>query len=186
MDGDGFAGYDKFGKRLGLRGLAYISETVDIVVEMNWEEKGSRFESLSDNKLSDSKNRAIHLAYAEIPVIVRFFRKRRGGLFGELGVSISYLVKDTYDSAGKGSNLDQFEELAPEFNRSEWNVVLGGGYEFNRHFGALFRTTIGFSYLYRNLSALDGYLNRPSGSLEEEPIVQLRNYLVSAGVYYII
>ena len=187
MDGDGFTGYDKLGKRMGLRGSAYISETLDLIVEMNWEEKGAKFETIRENTISSSKDRSIILAYAEIPVIARFFRRKRGGLFGEVGVSISYLVKDKYETADEyGSSLNRFEELSPEFNRYEWNAIVGGGYEFNRHFGVLFRTTIGFSYLYRNRSALEGYLNRPSGSLQEEPIVQLRNYLVSVGMYYMI
>ncbi len=186
MDGDGFTGYDKLGKRVGLRGLAHITDRIDVVVEMNWEEKGARFESINDNKKSDNKNRTIDLAYAEIPVLCRFFLKERGGLFGEAGISISYLVKDRYRRGARAADLDQYEELAPRFNRSEWNAVLGGGIEFNRHVGVLFRTTFGFSYLYRDRSALDGYLNRPAGSLQEEPIVQLRNYLVSAGIYYII
>ena len=186
MDGDGFTGYDKLGKRIGLRGLANISEKIDLVVEMNWEEKGSKFETIVDNKKSDLKNRTIDLAYAEIPVLCRFFLKRRGGLFGEVGVSISYLVKDRFHRGVRGGDLDEYESLAPMFNRSEWNAVLGGGLELSRHFGFLFRTTFGFSYLYRDLSALEGYLNRPAGSNAEEPIVQLRNYLVSVGAYYII
>ena len=186
MDGDGFTGYDKLGMRLGLRGIAHISERVDFILEMNWEEKGSTFESIIDGNVSAEKNRTLALTYAEMPMMVRIFNRRRGGLFYEGGFAISYLVKDEYLREGRATDLEQFEKVSPDFNRSEWNVVLGLGYEFNRHLGVLFRTSFGFSHLYRNLEAQEGFLNRPVGSTEEPPIVQLRNYLVSVGAYYII
>ena len=184
MDGDGFTGYDKAGKRIGLRGQAYISETVDFIIEMNWEEKGSKFESNEDP--FGEKNRTVHLVYAEIPVLFRFFRKKRNNLFGELGASISYLVKNRFSVMGEG-NLDRYEEISADFNRSEWNFVLGAGYQFDRHFGILFRTTIGLQHLYRDRTLLDEFRNRPAAGKDEEvPIAQLRNYLVSIGAYYII
>ncbi len=185
MDGDGYTGYDKIGKRIGLRGQAYINETMDFIIELNWEEKGSRIET--DLVLSGGeKNRTIHLVYAEIPMLLRLFSKKRNGLFGEIGASISYLVKNRFKVDGDGS-LDKFEQLAADFNRSEWNAVLGGGYEFNSHFGILFRTTIGFQYLYRNQEAIEAWQTQVRlKEGEPEPILQLRNYLVSVGMYYII
>ena len=182
LDGDGYTGYDKLGIRLGIRGEAFLSEKVDFIIELNWEEKGSKFETEDPEQSSKIKNRTVGLAYAEVPLLFRIYHKRRNHLFYEVGAAISYLVKNQFDDSHSTQSLEVFRSIADEFNRSEWNIVLGGGYAFNSRFGIHFRTTIGVNHLYRDLSVLERLKNLPAES--EVPIVQLRNYLMSVGAYY--
>ncbi|NND31190.1 MAG: PorT family protein [Saprospiraceae bacterium] len=182
LDGDGYTGYDKIGMRLGLRGQAFISEKIDFIIELNWEEKGSKFESEDPEQSSKIKNRTVGLAYAEVPLIFRVYHRKRDHLFFEAGASISYLVKNRFTSTNVEESLENYRSIADEFNRSEWNLVLGGGYAFGPRFGLLFRTTIAVNHLYRDLSVLEKLNNLPAD--DDVPIVQLRNYLMSVGAYY--
>jgi hypothetical protein len=181
LDGDGYTGYDKLGLRLGLRSQASISERIDFIIELNWEEKGSKFESEDPEQNSKIKNRAVALSYAEIPLIFRFYGRKHPHLFAEGGAAIAYLVKNRFVDPD-GESLGAYREIADDFSRSEWNLVLGGGYAFNDKFGVLFRTTIGVSHLFRDLSVIEKLQNIPAGSTV--PIVQLRNYLMSVAAYY--
>ena len=185
MDGDDFEGYDKLGLRVGVRGQAYISPRLDFAVEMNFEEKGSRFENDPAITSSD-KSRKIALSYAEMPLMLRYFIRRRPGLYIEAGAAISYLLNSRFEVESDAVSLDEFEKLSPSFNRSEWNVLLGGGFAISDHLDFYFRTSIGFSHLYRDLEtrkALEG--GQPLG-VGETSIYQLRNYLISFGMHYII
>ncbi len=184
MDGDNFEGYDKLGLRVGIRGEAYLSPRWDVILEMNIEEKGSR---LGDDPTMQSgdKNRVISLTYAEMPLLLRYFLFRRPGLYLESGVAVSYLLKSKFTVHRSAPSLQNFEEISPDFNRNEWNAVLGGGLTLNPRLGFYFRTTIGFSHLYRNLEVKEAYV-KAGGKLgvgEHQPIFQLRNYLVSLGAY---
>jgi hypothetical protein len=181
LDGDGYTGYDKLGIRLGLRSQASLSERIDLIIELNWEEKGSKFESEDPEQDSKIKNRAVALSYAEIPLIFRVYGKKHRHLFAEGGASIAYLVKNRFVDPD-GETLRSYREISDDFNRSEWNLVLGGGFDLNNRFGVLFRTTIGVTHLYRDLSKLAQLQNLPGGS--PVPIIQLRNYLMSVAVYY--
>ncbi len=186
LDGDDFTGYDKVGTRFGLRSHAYLTEKLDLVIEMNLEQKGSRFGTPEQPQV-EGKNRTIALLYAEIPVILRWFFTPKDDFFFEMGGSIGYMVKDSYKVEQAAGTLAPFEEVSGKFNRSEWNILMGAGYEFSEHWGFLFRTSFGVTHLYNDPSAIDAFLAIPHNLRgDEEPITQLRNYLVSAGVYYML
>lgn len=185
MDGDNFEGYDKLGLRLGVRGQAYISSKLDFAIEMNFEEKGSRFENDPAIKSSD-KSRKIALSYAEMPLMLRYFVWRRPGLYIEGGAAISYLLSSKFEVEQDGVSLDEFEKISSSFNRSEWNVLLGGGYAIGDHLDFYFRTSIGFSHLYRNLETRKALERGQPLGVGEASIYQLRNYLISFGIHYMI
>jgi hypothetical protein len=190
MDGDGFSGYDKLGLRAGLRTEVYLAETIDLIVEMNYEEKGSRFES-QQVASGTEKRRLIDLRYAEIPIMLRFFRRNRHNLFVETGVSISYLLSSDFLAPGEPPDVMQiYEQISTDFNRYEWNAVLGGGLIINNHWGLTLRTSIGFSYLFRDLAGLEAFRRSQNGHVFrpgiDDPVFQLRNYLISLGTYYML
>jgi hypothetical protein len=187
LDGDGYTGYDKPGIRLGIRSQALISRKIDFILELNWEEKGSRFELVNgDKKLK--KDQLVRLAYAEIPVIFRFYLGTRRAFFGEAGGAVSYLVKNQFINENTGEVLSRYQSVVSGFNRSELNAVLGGGYAFNGRLGCFFRTTIGISHLYLNHEAKSGLSQIPPDQRNqpETPLALLRNYLVSIGGYYLL
>ncbi|NND07715.1 MAG: PorT family protein [Saprospiraceae bacterium] len=185
IDGDDFEGYDKFGLRIGVRGEAYISRRLDFAIEMNIEEKGSRFE---DDPAIESKHkgRVIALSYAEMPLMLRYSLRRRPGPYIEGGVAISYLLNSTFGVEPERVSLEEFEMLSPNFSRSEWNILLGGGFAINQHLDFYFRTSIGFSHLYRDLEVRDAFERGQTPGVGESSIYQLRNYLISLGAHYML
>lgn len=188
LDGDGFTGYDKMGLRLGIRSQATISQRVNLIIELNWEEKGSRFEEVIPSDSKGIKNQVVHLNYAEVPVIFRFYPKNKQSIFLEAGAAISYLTGNRFPSEGIDDHPNRYESVADDFERSEANAVLGGGYAFAPRFGLIFRTTIGITHLYHNLDALKelAAIPKPQRNNANAPLVLLRNYLISVGAYYML
>jgi hypothetical protein len=190
LDGDGFTGYDKMGSRLGIRSQATISGRINLIIELNWEEKGSRFEEDIPSDGRGVKNQVVHLSYAEVPVIFRYYHKSKQTIFVEAGAAISYLTGNRFPAQGMGdSDLpNRYESVSDDFKRSEVNAILGGGYAFTPRFGLIFRTTIGITHLYYNLHALEelAAIPKPQRHSPDAPLVLLRNYLISAGAYYML
>ena len=187
LDGDGFTGYDKFGVRLGIRSHAYLSRRVDFIIELNYEEKGSRFEA-KDSENPGLKNQHVDLGYAEVPVIFRLYLKNRRTFFGEAGVALSYLIKNSFKDGNSGTSINRYDEVSDNFRRSELNAVLGAGYAVTPRFGFMFRTTLGLIHLYYNADVVDIVARLPPAQRNDAnvPLVLLRNYLVSVSAYYLL
>lgn len=187
LDGDGYTGYDKAGIRLGIRSQAYLSPGVDLIVELNYEQKGSRFEA-KDSENPGLKNQFVHLDYAEVPLLIRFYLKQKRVFFGELGMAVSYLVRSHFKDGNTGKSIMRYENALPLFERSEFNAVLGGGYAVTPRLGMLFRTSIGLNRLYYNAEVVNQVAQLPPAQRHDAhvPLVLLRNYLVSFGVYYLL
>ncbi len=185
MDGDGYTGYHKLGMRFGLRGHTTIARNVDFAVELNYEEKGARFQSL--NVASQGRrNRAIHFNYAEVPVLFRFLKGGKEYFFFESGVAISYLINYSFHEGQSATPLTAFKQVMPQFKRSEWNGLLGGGLVINRHIGVYFRTSIGMSFLFRETREIkpDHLIPGTLTGMADPPVILLRNYLISFGGYF--
>lgn len=187
LDGDGFTGYDKLGIRLGIRSQAFISRRVDLIFELNYEEKGSRYEA-KDSENPGLKNQSVSLAYAEVPILLRIYQRKRRAFFVEAGAAISYLIKNNFNDGNTGGTIERYDNASANFNRSELNVVLGAGYAISPRFGMLFRTTIGLNKLYYDESVVNQVAKLPPRQRHDSnvPIVLLRNYLVSIGAYYLL
>ena len=187
LDGDGFTGYDKLGLRLGIRSQAYISKNVDLIIELNWEQKGSRFESAVAVD-TEKKNQVVGLDYAEVPFILRFYGRNRQSLFLEVGTAISYLVRNKFHGQEVGVPLERYQMVAQDFRRSEINAILGGGYACTTKFGLMFRTSIAVNHLYHNPDVIDQVAKLPQAERNnpDVPLVLLRNYLISVGAYFLL
>ncbi|MCB0664342.1 MAG: PorT family protein [Saprospiraceae bacterium] len=187
LDGDGFTGYDKLGVRLGIRSQAYLSPSLDFIVELNYEQKGSRFEA-KDSENPGLKNQFVRLDYAEVPLLLRFYFKERRMLFGEAGLAVSYLVRNSFKDGNTGQTIMRYEDALPNFERSEFNAVLGGGIAISPRLGLILRTSIGLNRLYYNAEVVNQVAQLPPAQRHDShvPLVLLRNYLVSAGVYFLL
>ncbi len=188
LDGDNYTGYDKFGLRIGARVERRVGQKIEISIELNYEEKGSRFES-RDGRPVMERNRIIQLTYAEVPIIVRWYHKTQKRLFFESGIALSYMLDHRFRVIGTRGNLLAFESIASEFSRSELNLILGLGHRFSDKVGIYFRTSIGLIPFYENAAAREEkvpFTPRPFGTPSPEIINHLRNYLISAGFSYML
>jgi hypothetical protein len=182
LDGDGFQGYDKLGMRVGLRVEAHIQPKLDFVIELLYEQKGSRFESVELEYLDQGKNRILEFDYAEIPVIFRFYQRKLDKLFFETGASISRLIRYEFVEIGKTQGFSEFQDISKALKKQEINLLFGTGWQASEHLGLLFRTTIAMQHLYKS------QFSATESSLTSDPNVNkvdhLRNYLLSLGMYY--
>lgn len=96
VDGDNFAGYRKIGVNAGAIGYVQLRKHIALSWELLYSQKGSRSDmwklSTTDTTvwITDYK---IKLNYAEIPVMLNYFDKRRS--HAGIGVSYSRLVNAT-------------------------------------------------------------------------------------------
>lgn len=122
VDGDSYAGYHKIGMNVGGIMYTHFSDNLAGSLEILFSQKGSR-----GHKAQESGNGAIiskyriDLNYAEIPVQINYFDRRRSHFGG--GISYSQLVssKEEIIAAGQPVNTDTLK-----FRKADLNLILGG------------------------------------------------------------
>lgn len=127
VDGDNFAGYHKVGFTVG--GIAYAELAPKIAgsVEILYTQKGSRAhkQQLSNHKIYLIEKYNINMSYAEIPIMINYFDKRKSH-FGA-GLSYSQLIsgkEDVKTSPQLPDSLD-LEKNYP-FKKYDLNLVISG------------------------------------------------------------
>lgn len=122
VDGDSYAGYHKLGLNVGGIMYAHLGEHLAGSIEILFSQKGSRGHRAqeSGNGSVISKYR-IDLNYAEIPLQINYFDKRRSHFGG--GLSYSQLVSSKEDiiAGGQQVNTDTLR-----FRKADLNLILGG------------------------------------------------------------
>lgn len=96
VDGDNFAGYRKIGANFGGIGYVQFAKHVALSWEILYSQKGAKSDISRLSNLIDSvyiTKYGITVNYAEIPVMINYFDKRKSH-FG-IGVSYSRLVSST-------------------------------------------------------------------------------------------
>lgn len=95
VDGDRYAGYFKIGINAGAVLYASISNRFSLSMELLYSEKGSRsnFRQNSSSKLYTIVSQKINLSYAEIPVLLNIYDKKKSHLGA--GLSYSQLISGT-------------------------------------------------------------------------------------------
>ena len=163
VDGDTYAGYNKFGFMGGVFTYVSLNERSDVQLEIKYMGKGA-------NKVtteSDPQRYTNQLNYIEIPVLYRFKTSKKFGFEGGLafGYLFSYSIKNNY---GKLAN-----DLLPDFKHFELSWLLGLNYQWSPKF------SLNTRYSYSILPILDRQANslyfRNRGSF---------NNLFSIGIYY--
>jgi Outer membrane protein beta-barrel domain len=144
ISSDGIEGYHKYGLNFGAMTYIKLDENVALSMEMLYNEKGSYYWPGVDPQLANGKGKfykkyTIILPYAEIPVLVNIFDKRKSNA----GIGLSYgrlfNEKEILDSADLSK--------AFPFKKSDVNLILNGTLMINNHFGVNLR----FNYSMLNI-----------------------------------
>lgn len=123
VDGDSYAGYHKIGMNVGGIMYVHLADHFAGSIEILFSQKGSR-----GHKAQESGNAGevisrynIDLNYAEIPLQINYFDKRRSHFGG--GFSYSQLItsKETIITNFRTVNTDTLK-----FRKADLNFVLGG------------------------------------------------------------
>lgn len=126
VDGDRFAGYHKVGMNLG--GIVYTQFAPNLAVSMEilYSQKGSRAHKaqLSTTQAYVVQSHRIRLDYAEVPIMLCYFDKRKSH-FG-LGFSYSQLIQNREDvKTNPDFPVALLEEEFP-FRKMDINFLIGG------------------------------------------------------------
>ncbi|MBK9254741.1 MAG: PorT family protein [Saprospiraceae bacterium] len=139
VDGDDWAGYDKFGLQVGGR-LSYRMEgSMDVSLEMLYSQRGA-----AEKRFAKGDEKNIRLNYFEIPVIfsLKDWYIEKGDYYkarAEAGLSYGYLFE---------VQTPLFDEQ--NFKKNDLSWLLGVGYQFGRRIGMSLRYTSSFGKIYRN------------------------------------
>ena len=139
IDGDDWAGFDKFGITAGGR-LTYITDNnIDFSLEMLYSQRGA-----AEKRFAKGDDKNINLNYFEVPLIVSLkdWSIDNGSYFkvrAEAGLSFSYLfdIKNT-----------RFAE--ENFRKQDLSWLLGVGYQFSKRIGLGLRYTSSFLKIYND------------------------------------
>lgn len=138
VDGDRFAGYHKVGLNLG--GIVYINLVEHLAgsIEILYSQKGSRA-----HKPQESADRSfvitkydIKLNYAEVPLMLNYFDRRKSN-FGA-GFSVARLVNSKETGEQSQLVVPDFDKYP--FRKMDYNFIIGGnlhcwkGIYFNARF----------------------------------------------------
>ena len=123
VDGDDFRGYAKIGANFGGIVYAQIDEGFALSMEILYSQKGSRSKTgIEAEPGLFITNYRIELNYAEVPIMINYFFKRKSG-FGA-GFSYSQLASSNEvleTNPPKTYNLEQYP-----FHKVDINFLLGG------------------------------------------------------------
>ena len=123
VDGDDYVGYDKYGLNVG--GIVYtkLAEQIAWSMEILYSQKGSKSNGKQSLQPGIYLNTyGIELNYAEIPIMINYFTKKKSNFGG--GFSYSRLASSNEYLT---SNLPQnFDQNKYPFKKSDYNIILGG------------------------------------------------------------
>ena len=151
IDGDDQVGYNHIGVSAGLRGIAVVSPGVELSFELLYSQKGS---TPSDD--GPRKNAlTFDLNYAEVPILINILSKEGWDEYRHfhLQVGFSYarlLSSNVKESLNRPLRVQEvpYSTLEEEFNSNEINIIVGGAYYFNRHFGLALRHGVATSKIF--------------------------------------
>lgn len=142
VDGDNYAGYHKFGLNAGGVVYAHLSDQLALSMEILFSQKGSRghFAQLSTNKAFTIRKYNIGLNYAEIPIQINYFDKRKSHFSFGFSVARLISVKEVATTLPETTfNFDNYP-----FRRMDYNIVAGGNLHLweGLYFGARFQYSL--------------------------------------------
>ena len=164
VDGDTYAGYDKFGVMGGAFVYTPLSELVDIQMEIKYMGKGARKRTSGEDLTQYRSN----LNYIEIPILLRFNTKSKIGVEGGLG--FGYLF--SYSEEDENGTLPS--EHTTKFKPFELSGLVGISYKF----APKFLVNLRYSY------SISSIVDRPDPSYSYFLQTGAFNNLFSLGVYY--
>ena len=122
VDGDNYAGYHKLGFNFG--GIVYAKFDTHLAasIEILYSQKGSRghFDQNTVGGIIDHYN--INLNYAEVPLQLCYFDRRRSHFGAGLSLGRLVSVRESGNIAGKA--YDKFDDYP--FRKMDYNFIVGG------------------------------------------------------------
>ena len=180
IDGDNFKGYNKPGFVGGLRGIVHFSPSIEMQVELLYSQKGSKFESAASARRGE-RDRKIALDYAEIPLLLAWNvnpEEGKVGLWVKGGFSIARLLSSEVVNSSDPSDKEfDFESIEDQFEKTDWNAILGVGVDPTEYLGFELRFTTALTKFYE--SPTPG-----GGNSAVENVEFLRNYHLSLMAMY--
>ena len=124
VDGDNYAGYHKVGLNVGGIVYTHLAEHVAVSLEILFSQKGARGnkEQFGGNNSFLINRYQSNLNYAEIPIQINYFDKRRSHFGG--GLSYSHLITATETAITTPTYTEDFSKYP--FKKSDLNLILGG------------------------------------------------------------
>ncbi len=126
VDGDNFAGYNKVGLTVGGIAYAQLASKIAGSVEILYTQKGSRSTKTqaSNNRLYLITQYDINLSYAEVPIMINYFDKRKSHFGG--GIAYSQLISGNEVVQTQPSFPDSLALENYPFKKYDLNFVLSG------------------------------------------------------------
>lgn len=126
VDGDNFAGYNKPGLTAGGIVYAQLVDKLAGSIEILFTQKGARSNKtqFSNNRLFRIENYAIDLNYAEVPIMLNYFDRRKSH-FGA-GVSYSQLISYKESATTTPALPDTLDLDNYPFKKYDLNFLLSG------------------------------------------------------------
>jgi len=124
VDGDNYAGYHKVGLNVGGIVYTHLAEHLAVSLEILFSQKGAKGnqEQMANANAFMINKYQTTLNYAEIPIQLCYFDKRRSHFGGGLSYSQLISVKETATTTP--TYTDDFEKYP--FKKSDLNFVIGG------------------------------------------------------------
>ena len=177
IDGDYFTGFDKKGIYGGIRGVANVSNTTSIVVDMLYSQKGSKIPHgvVIDNQ--SVNDRIIGINYAEVPIVLKHkLLTTSSSPFLELGLSFSRQINTIIQEKSPGLFKGTvYREIESQFERTDMNLVAGLGAAAGSHLSIGLRYNFSLNRFYFN----EAYEAPTVFSLRPREVQFLRNYYIS-------
>ncbi len=132
VTGDALAGFNKAGLFGGVTVHRKMGSFGYGQMEMNFIQKGSRFNAKPDKGIYNSY--LLRLNYIEVPISYRYMFYKNLGL--ELGMKFAYLINAReFDENGEIPE----EAEKPGFNKFDVSVFAGLAYKINKNYNIVFR-----------------------------------------------
>lgn len=148
VDGDSYKGYHNIGFNTGVVVYTQLAPGISASLEILFSQKGARSNGnqLSNGGLTVITKQNIKLNYAEIPVQINFFDKKRNH-FGA-GLSYAQLINSKEEIVGNNTSIKYDPDQYP-FKKMDINMILSGQVHVYKGFFA------GIRFQYSMLSIRD-------------------------------
>jgi len=144
IDGDDFAGFNKVGFNVGIRGDVYLAEKMQIGMELTFSQRGSRSELISGQ--SPLPQLKIDLNYIQVPVLFRYsdWYVEEEGYY-----RVNAFAGASYGRLLSANAINSFFEGQTElFSKNDIGFHIGASYQFNPKFALTLRFNRGITKVF--------------------------------------
>ncbi|NNE29277.1 MAG: PorT family protein [Saprospiraceae bacterium] len=149
IDGDDFAGFNKVGLNVGIRGDVYFHEKMSLGMELSFSQRGSRSELIGGQ--SPFPQLKIDVNYIQVPVLLRYYDWYiEDGEYFRVFALGGFSYGRLFSSKALNSNFEGQTDL---FKENDVSLHLGLGYQFNPSWALTLRFNKGLTRLFDSRDA---------------------------------